>query len=156
MNLREASTSKHQVLCGTLRSCRNSQTLHVISRGSPENGWGGEDDEMQKRLETLGIKWVAPDRGTIVDLEDMDVGTKMAFLKKNKQWKCMVKWEALDEHAQTWETNGLKDLSYDIKMIKRLDREDGGESKVTKLTVDVKLNGNHWANEKCGVDYLPS
>lgn len=118
-------------------------------------GWGGEDDEMQKRLETTNITWVSPDRGTIVDLEDMDLSTKLSFLKQNKEWKCMVKWEALEEHPTTWMTNGLKDLSYDIKMMKRLDKEDGGESKATKLTTDVKLNGNHWANDKCGVEYLP-
>ena len=118
-------------------------------------GWGGEDDEMQKRLETVNIKWVAPDNGTIVDLEDMDITTKMNFLRENKEWKCMVKWEALDEHAKTWKTNGLADLSYDIMKIARLDKDDVGESKVTKLTTDVKLNGNHWANIKCGVDYLP-
>lgn len=118
-------------------------------------GWGGEDDEMQNRLETLGIKWDKPDRGTIVDLEEMDLKTKLGFLKQNKEWKCMVKWEALEEHAATWRTNGLKDLSYEIHGMKRMDREDGGESKVTKLTTDVKLNPGHWANEKCGVDYLP-
>jgi hypothetical protein len=118
-------------------------------------GWGGEDDEMQKRLETLSIKWDAPDKGTIVDLEDMDLTTKLGFLKKNKEWKCMVKWEALEEHETTWKANGLADLSYDIMKLARLDKDDGGESKATKLTTDVKLNGNHWANEKCGVDYLP-
>mmetsp|Transcript_17497 Transcript_17497/g.36907 ORF Transcript_17497/g.36907 Transcript_17497/m.36907 type:complete len:338 (+) Transcript_17497:226-1239(+) len=118
-------------------------------------GWGGEDDEMQKRLETTNITWEAPDHGTIVDLEDMDLSTKLGFLKKNKEWKCMVKWEALEEHPTTWNRNGLADLKYGIKMIKRMDKEDGGESKVTKLTTDVQLNANHWANDKCGVDYLP-
>lgn len=120
-------------------------------------GWGGEDDEMQKRLETLGITWDAPDSGTIVDLEEMDLKTKLGFLKENKEWKCMVKWEALEEHEKTWRTNGLKDLTYDIcfPFIKRLDGEDSGESKATKITTDVKLNRGHWANDKCGVDYLP-
>lgn len=67
----------------------------------------------------------------------------------------MVKWEALEEHEKTWRTNGLKDLTYDICFTKRLDMEDSGESKATKLTTDVKLNRGHWANDKCGVDYLP-
>jgi hypothetical protein len=67
----------------------------------------------------------------------------------------MVKWEALEEHETTWKANGLADLSYDIMKLARLHKDDGGESKATKLTTDVKLNGNHWANEKCGVDYLP-
>lgn len=119
-------------------------------------GWGGEDDEMQKRLEATNITWDAPDHGTIVDLEEMDIHSKLAFLKQNKHWKCMVKWEALEEHEKTWQINGLADLNYDITKMTRMDKEDGGDSKVTKLTTNVKLNGNHWANSKCGVDYLPS
>ena len=67
----------------------------------------------------------------------------------------MVKWEALEEHAKTWRVNGLADLSYDILKIERMDKEDEGGSKVTKLTTDVKLNGDHWSNERCGVQYLP-
>eukprot|EP00985_Skeletonema_marinoi_P020034 scaffold11714_cov123-Skeletonema_marinoi.AAC.2 len=120
-------------------------------------GWGGEDDEMQKRLETCGIQWVGPSSGTIQDLEMMDLKTKLGFLKENKEWKCMVKWEALEEHAKTWRVNGLADLSYDILKIERMDKEDEDEggSKVTKLTTDVKLNGDHWANDRCGVEYLP-
>lgn len=118
-------------------------------------GWGGEDDEMQKRLETLNIQWDAPSEGSIVDLENMSLSTKLGFLKQNKEWKCMVKWEALEEHEQTWEQNGLNNLSYDILKISRLGKDDDGMSKAMMLTVDVKLNGNHWGNEKCGVDYLP-
>lgn len=125
-------------------------------------GWGGEDDEMQKRLETCGIEWIGPTTVTIQDLEEMDLSTKLGFLKQNSEWKCMVKWEALEEHPKTWQTNGLADLNYDILNIERLDKDDddagaGGEgsSKVTKLTTDVKLNGSHWSNQRCGVGYLP-
>lgn len=131
--------------------------------GYPNNfwGWGGEDDEMQARCESNGLKWDSPkvqDHNVgplIVDLENMDIEQKIAFLRQNKEWKCMVKWEALKEHADTWRTNGLADLSYDIQKIGKLDRDDDGESKVTLLTVDVKLNGDHWSNAKCGVNYLP-
>ena len=122
-------------------------------------GWGGEDDEMQKRLETCGIKWIWPMKGTIQDLEMMDLKTKLGFLKQNSEWKCMVKWEALEEHEKTWSVNGLADLNYDILKIERLDKDDnlGGAtcSKVTKLTTNVKLNGDHWSNDRCGVRYLP-
>lgn len=113
-------------------------------------GWGGEDDEMQKRLERLGIKWEWPDQGNIVDLEEMDLSEKLSFLRNNKEWKCMVKWEALDEHEATWKTNGLADLKYTLLATKDLD----DTQRATKFTVDVKLNGTHWANDKCSVDYL--
>ena len=123
-------------------------------------GWGGEDDEMQQRLETCGIQWIGPRSGTIQDLEEMDLHTKLGFLKQNAEWKCMVKWEALEEHEKTWKVNGLADLNYDILKIERMDKDDDdanddGSSKVTKLTTDVKLNGTHWANDKCGTEYLP-
>ena len=74
----------------------------------------------------------------------------------------MVKWEALEEHESTWRTNGLADLNYSI--LKKEDLDEGKSitggsilgdhrSRATKVTVDVKLNGNHWTNEKCGADY---
>jgi len=114
-------------------------------------GWGGEDDEMQKRCEKLRIAWESPPKGTIQDLENMDLTTKLNFLRKNKKWKCMVKWEAMDEHETTWKTNGLSDLQYQKLEEKSLDPEGG---KATLITVDVKLNKDHWANDKCGVDYM--
>lgn len=125
-------------------------------------GWGGEDDEMQKRCERLGIKWDSPRSGTIIDLEDMSLSEKLNMLREHKEWKCMVKWEALEEHESTWRTNGLADLSYSI--LKKEDLDEGKSitggsilgdhrSRATKVTVDVKLNGNHWTNEKCGADY---
>lgn len=115
-------------------------------------GWGGEDDEMQKRLEKLHIKWEWPTAGTLVDLEEMTLSEKLDFLRSNKEWKCMVKWEALEEHETTWKTNGLADLKYALLETKALDNT----KKADKLTVDVKLNGSHWTNEKSGVDYMGS
>lgn len=105
---------------------------------------------MQKRLEKLGIQFVAPEKGSLKDLEEMDIEEKMAFLRKNRDWKCMVKWELLDEHEKSWKTNGLADLKYKILTEQSLDEQH----KSTKVTVDVKLNGTHWANDKCGVDYM--
>lgn len=113
-------------------------------------GWGGEDDEMQKRLEKLRIKWKWPPQGSLRDLEEMNLKEKLNFLRQNKEWKCMVKWEALEEHEKNWKTNGLADLKYSVVENTALD----DSKKATKLTVDVQLN-NHWADEKCAVDYLP-
>jgi hypothetical protein len=113
-------------------------------------GWGGEDDEMQKRLERLGIQFDSPDKGTLVDLEEMTLKEKLDFLRENRSWKCMVKWEAADEHEATWKTNGLADLDYQLIKTTPFDEV----KKASKITADVKLNGNHWANEKAGVDFL--
>jgi hypothetical protein len=115
---------------------------------------GGEDDELQLRCNALGIKWTWPRQGTLVDLEEMTLQEKLKFLKQHKEWKCMVKWEALEEHGKTWKQNGLADLSYKILKTDLLDTKDVAKSKASKITVDVKLNGNHWANDKCSVDYM--
>jgi hypothetical protein len=116
-------------------------------------GWGGEDDELQKRCNAIGLKWNWPRQGTLVDLEEMSLQEKLTFLKQHKEWKCMVKWEALDEHEKTWKSNGLADLNYKVLKTEGLDTTDLSKAKATKITVDVKLNGNHWANDKCGVEY---
>ena len=113
-------------------------------------GWGGEDDEMQKRCEKLGIRWQWPKNGgTLVDLEEMTIQEKLQFLRENKEWKCMAKTEALDEHETTWKINGLADLRYEKLKTEYLDKD----KRSSKITVDVKLNGNHWSNEKSGIDY---
>jgi len=91
-------------------------------------------------------------QGTVQDLENMDLKTKLGFLRKNKQWKCMNKWEALKEHEKTWKTNGLHDLQFKVLGERSLDPNTEGVSKATLITVDVKLNGNHWANKQCGID----
>jgi hypothetical protein len=122
---------------------------------------------MQNRCEKVALKWKAPAKGTITDLEGMDLTEKLNFLRSNKNWKCMVKWEALEEHNKTWRVNGLADLSYKVLNMVDLDKDQkqtqlgGGtdnnvpyKSRATKITVDVKLNGNHWSNEKCGMDYV--
>jgi hypothetical protein len=142
-------------------------------------GWGGEDDEMQNRCEKLNLKWKSPvltgsaaarGNGTpiITDLEEMNITQKLSFLRSNRKWKCNVKWEALDEHEKTWRSNGLADLDYKILAMTDLDTENMrkansnasngnvrvGRSRATKVTVDVKLNGNHWSNDKCNIDEM--
>ena len=92
-----------------------------------------------------------------MDLEEMTLNDKLQFLREHKEWKCMVKWEALKEHEETWRTNGLADLQYKVLKTVPLDgnpSQSTSRSKATKITVDVKLNGNHWANDKCSVDFM--
>lgn len=137
----------------SLSTCFSFSTI-LLSAASqyPNNfwGWGGEDDEMQRRLERLGIRFDSPDKGTLRDLEDMDINQKMEFLRQHKDWKCQVKWEMKDEHAATWKTNGLADLKY--SMLKQTPLDEHG--KATKLTTDIKKNGTHWTNEKAALDFI--
>lgn len=127
--------------------------LIILHLQYPNNywGWGGEDDEMQRRLERLGITFEAPTRGSLKDLEDMTLTEKLDFLRSNKAWKNNVKWELNDEHEKTWKTNGLADLKYSV--LKTTELEDGNHH-ASKISVDVKLNGSHWTNEKVSVDLI--
>lgn len=122
--------------------------------GYPNNfwGWGGEDDEMQKRCERLRIKWDYPLKGSIHDLEKMTISEKIGFLRQHKAWKCQEKWEVLKEHEATWKTNGMSDLTYSLISKEYLDKD----KKSTKITVDVKLNGHHWSNDKVDMNYTAS
>ena len=44
----------------------------------------------------------------------------------------------------------MADLKYKILSNKFMD----DTQKASLVTADVLLNGNHWANGKCGVDYM--
>jgi hypothetical protein len=108
-------------------------------------GWGGEDDEMQKRLERLGIKWESPNKGTLIDLENMTLPEKLDFLRANREWKCMVKWEALEEHETTWRSNGMADLKYSVLETKSLssyvhETTREGKSNTTMLLYPYKAH----------------
>jgi len=124
--------------------------LYQRINGYPNNywGWGGEDDEMQRRLEHESLVFEAPTEGSYQDLEEMELSTKLDFLRQHKEWKCMVKWELAKESASTWKQNGLSNLKYEVLQRKSLSRF------ATKVTVDVQLNKGDWTNERAGADLV--
>ena len=129
-----------------------------LINGFPNNfwGWGGEDDEMQKRVVAAHLTATKPEAGSIRDLEEMTLDQKLAFLRERKEQKCGVKWEVLATHDTTWRMNGLKSLNYtvvqdgwlDADCATRTDGEGAGappaafgaDRTVRKVTVDVRLN----------------
>ena len=151
--------------------------------GFPNNywGWGGEDDELVKRVHAVGLRPARPpqeviDAGSgpdppIVDLEDMGIKEKLAFLKADgRDWKCMIKNELLDEHGASWKTNGLNVFRKDaieiamegdpaggtpalpapfaVKRVEPLDHlghGGRGHGHATKYTVELAPN-NHWSD----------
>lgn len=74
------------------------------------HGWGGEDDAIRRRATSCGIQITRNTMGRVVDLEDMDLDTKLAWLRAHPGEKNMTKWELRDMHAHTWQTNGLRGL----------------------------------------------
>jgi hypothetical protein len=73
--------------------------------------------------------------------------------------EAMMLMEKLDVYDATrngsvWSNGkpyGLADLSYKVLETKLLDPK---LKKATKVTVDVKLNGSHWANGKCSLNFM--
>ncbi len=90
------------------------RNMFIKINGFPNNfwGWGGEDDELLKRTKKF-YNIFKPTKGSIQDLENMNITQKMDYLRDN-QLKFMKKREALDQHEATWKKNGLSNLNYSI------------------------------------------
>lgn len=91
----------------------NEEMFRKIN-GYPNNfwGWGGEDDELYKRVKKLyHIK--KPTKGSIIDLENMNLEEKLEYLREN-DLKFMRKKEVLAEHSSTWYSNGLNNINYEV------------------------------------------
>lgn len=112
--------------------------------GYPNNfwGWGGEDDELHSRVVTCSMSIDFPPIGSITDLEKMTLHDKLGTLWENRVWKCMNKTEVLDEHATTWQANGLNNLKYS-----ELYRSWLNDNSLV-VHVDVELN-QHWTDLVC-------
>merc|ERR1712196_481495 len=91
----------------------------------------------------------SPQTGSITDLEEMALAEKITFLKGHKDWKCNVRWELRDEHKDTWQTNGLSNLTYQVTDKRQL------ETHTEIITVDVLLNGEHQHDEVAGQNSNP-
>ena len=70
-------------------------------------GWGGEDDELGRRMVATGLmrKITRPKTGKIKDLEGTSLAEKLKFLSENKQFKCPDKWERRDFHNAMRKSN---------------------------------------------------
>lgn len=119
--------------------------------GYPNNfwGWGGEDDELYKRIIDNNIIIKKANKGSIKDLENLNILQKKNVLNKNGE-KFLFKWEALALHNTTWMSNGLNSLKY--KIIERKCITENGKKhkkencKIELIKVNVMLN--HDDNDK--------
>jgi hypothetical protein len=73
-------------------------------------GWGGEDDELSRRIRAAGMRLFAPTCGSYRDLEGLTIKQKVRVLQMGTE-RCMTKHELLAEYAAgTLENDGLKNL----------------------------------------------
>lgn len=109
-------------------------------------GWGGEDDEMQRRCVAVwgeGFKMAAPAEGEFEDLEAMTIDEKVDHLREHRDWKCNIRWELKESSRTTWQADGVNNLSYTVQAQEPLPGCAAGGSAM-KVTVDVRLNGTEW------------
>jgi hypothetical protein len=101
----------------------NAEDFELID-GFPNTfwGWGGEDDELYKRVKrnNMHIKRPTCSQNTIIDLEDKTLEQKMTYLKVHNE-KYMMKWETMQAHNALrarknkpawWGLRGLKPFNY--------------------------------------------
>ena len=95
--------------------------------GFPNNfwGWGGEDDALLKRCKKYKINIEKVSNGYLTDIEKDNNGNKLNNIEKklnnlreNNEWKCVNKWEMLNDDEYSYKYNGIKQLDNKYKMIK--------------------------------------
>lgn len=84
-------------------------------------GWGGEDDDMNLRIESLELPVSCPARGEYEDLEGCSLSQKLDVLRHDGL-KCMTKWELLQEQPRTWRTNGVQEVDFHVECCEHLDK----------------------------------
>jgi hypothetical protein len=111
-------------------------------------GWGGEDDELYKRVSNFKI--IGPSKeltDAIIDLENLTVQEKLAVLKESDE-KCKFKWEANDDHDEHrvykikphwW---GLVGLKYSDEIISTSIISNYS----VKIMANTDWNYDHWTN----------
>lgn len=102
--------NKDQKYIGGVTLIGNNLFKEINGFPNDYQGWGGEDDEIMRRLETLEIrgKLERKDIDGYTDLEDLTLKRKLEELNKNKKEALNVeKYELVDQHKSTWRNNGI-------------------------------------------------
>jgi len=86
---------------------------------------------------------------SFLDMEQSSLTEKLQFLRERSTLKCMNKNEMLEEHQETWRSNGLSSLNYKELYLVKIGDNDNACSK--KVTVDILLN-DHWSDLVCTND----
>ncbi len=122
-------SSNSRYLGGVLRM--PVDTYHVLN-GFPNTywGWGGEDDDMNQRIEALGMPVSCPVSGTYQDLERCSLTQKLDLLRQHRL-KCMTKWELLEAQPHTWRNDGLCNIDFHVRCSEHL------SCGAMKYTVDI-------------------
>ena len=102
--------------------------VYITINGFPNLfwGWGGEDDELRDRLHHHGFRIAKANRGTIRDLENMNLHEKLHTLKE-KGLKCKNKWEVRDmyrnlrreAHPKQCNVEGLREACFSTSITYR-------------------------------------
>lgn len=122
-------------------------------------GWGGEDDEIARRLKTIEkdniLEKVSINGYT--DLENTKTAQeKRDLLKENPGMDNLEKYELRDQHKATWETNGIslgeKDMT-DLFQVQK--SEESPKEYYTLYVTNVSINLPNILQQKFRNNILP-
>ena len=93
-----------------------------IINGFPNDfwGWGGEDDALLNRCIGNKIKPYKIEDGGVLDIENgigYELEEKLQVLRDNKEFKCLDKWERIEEDRLNWRENGLRQIHDRFKIL---------------------------------------
>ena len=93
-------------------------------------------------------------------MEEMNLESKLQYLRENQLLKCNNKKELLQEHESTWQTNGLASFHRYLKNQPPyyLEERIVLSNYTEKFTVELSLN-HHWSDDVCheqDLQYIPS
>ncbi len=102
-------------------------------------GWGGEDDELSRRIRTAGMRLLAPTCGSYTDLEGLTIKQKVAVLQRGTE-RCMTKHELLGEYATgSLPDDGLRSLN--PTKVRGVARTTDGAC--TEITIELLASNGH-------------
>jgi hypothetical protein len=102
-------------------------------------GWGGEDDELSRRIRAAGMQLFAPTHGSYRDLEGLTIKQKVRVLQMGTE-RCMTKHELLGEYAAgSLVDDGLRSLN--ATKVRGVARTTDGTC--TDVTIDPLASNGH-------------
>ncbi len=132
--------------------CSFTEEQFIKVNGYPNNiyGWGGEDDELEYRINLNGLSIGYPKDGSVLDIEEVD--NKQILDKKIKVQNILgsdekekMRWEKINNYDKLWNENGVNNLFY----------TDGTVTNINKNTKQIIVNLDKEVDEELFEEWFP-
>ena len=132
--------------------CSFTEEQFIKVNGYPNNiyGWGGEDDELEYRINLNGLSIGYPKDGSVLDIEEVD--NKQILDEKIKvknvlgsDEKEKMRWEKINNYDTLWNENGVNNLIYKEEQV----------SNINKNTKQILVNLYKEVDEELFEEWFP-